>query len=742
MVLPDTYSQEEKSELERQFEELLRCWKSRKNEQDVDLVTEAFLLAANAHKDQRRRSGEPYMYHPLAVATIIASEMGVGRTSIICALLHDVVEDTDYTLDYISEHFGEKVAKIVDGVTKLTSEDLDKGMHSPQAETFRKVIMSMSVDIRVILVKLADRLHNMRTLSAMPHHKQLKIASETTQIYAPIAYRLGLYRVKIELDDLCLKYINPSVFESVQKQLEEIREKKINELEEFLAPVKTELEQRGIKVRTKVIERNVSSVWERMVKFGMSLEEVYDVYVVRIIIDCPKPEDEKIQCWETFAVFTKYYYPDNKKMRDWVSFPKTNGYSSIHAVFMNKSGNWVETQIRTERMDETAENGFAAYWKYRDKNSTAESGLDLWMKVVRNLVQQADENHASAIEFIDNFKLDLFNDEIFVFTPKGDKITLPKGSTVLDFAYNIHTDLGNHCVGANINKKLSPIQTELKMGDQVEIITSEHQEPQEKWFDYLATSGAKSRLKNGIKDFRKSFKDKGKAMLKEYFDNAKIDFSKNNRNVLAEKFNLSNRNDLYYMVATNKIGQQDVENCLKKDEASWSEYLVKYLTLGIVRPSSERKNDKTEEKPGENGVSGYVISTCCNPIPGDDVVAIQLPGQPIQIHHPDCPEAQKLMSRYGESIVKAHLQFGDDFAFLATLKILAVNKMGFGATLFDIITNQEKLDMQAMEMKIEGGMVVAIVSVYVNNLKTLENLIDKVKKLELVKKVERVGKRS
>ena len=738
MTLPDTYSPDEKIELERQFNQLLKCWKSRKNEQDVESVTEAYLLAANAHKDQRRRSGEPYMYHPLSVATIIAGEMGMGRTSIIAALLHDVVEDTEYTLDYIKEHFGEQVAQIVDGVTKLTKEDFDEGVRSLQAETFRKVIMSMSYDIRVILVKLADRLHNMRTLSSMPHHKQLKIASETTQIYAPIAYRLGLYKVKIELDDLCLKYINPSVFESVQKQLCDVREKKLNELEEFLAPVKAELGQRGIKVRTMAIERNVSSVWERMVKFGMSLEEVYDVYVARIIIDCPNFEDEKIQCWETFAVFTKYYYPDNKKMRDWVSFPKTNGYASIHAVFMNKQGNWIETQIRTERMDETAENGFAAYWKYRDKSSNAESGLDLWMKVVRNLVQQDDENHASAIEFIDNFKLDLFNDEIFVFTPKGDKITLPKGSTVLDFAYNIHTDLGNHCVGANINKKLSPIQTELRMGDQVEIITSEHQEPQEKWFDYLATSSAKSRLKNGIKDFRKTFKDKGKEMLRQFFNNAKIDFSKTNRNLLAEKFNLSNRNDLYYMVATNKIGQQDVESCLKKDAASWSDYLVKYLTLGFINPSQKKSGTKSEE----NGVSGYVISTCCNPIPGDDVVAIQLPGQPIQIHHPDCPEAQKLMSRYGESIVKAHLQFGDDFAFLANLKILAVNKMGFGATLFDIITNQEKLDMQAMEMKIEGGMVVAIVSVYVNNLKTLENLIDKIKKLELVKKVERVGKRN
>ena len=737
MTLPDTYSQEEKIELERQFNELLQCWKSRKNEQDVALVTEAFLLAANAHKDARRRSGEPYMYHPLAVATIIAGEMGMGRTSIICALLHDVVEDTDYTLEYISEHFGEKVAKIVDGVTKLTNEDFKEGAKSLQAETFRKVIMSMSYDIRVILVKLADRLHNMRTLSSMPHHKQLKIASETAQIYAPIAYRLGLYKVKIELDDLCLKYINPQVFESVQKQLCEVREKKINELEEFLAPVKAELDKMGIKVRTMAIERNVSSVWERMVKFGMSLEEVYDVYVARIIIDCPNVEDEKVKCWETFAVFTKYYYPDNKKMRDWVSFPKTNGYSSIHAVFMNKKGNWVETQIRTERMDEIAENGFAAYWKYRDQNSTAESGLDLWMKVVRDLVQQADDNQASAIEFIDSFKLDLFNDEIFVFTPNGDKITLPKGSTVLDFAYNIHSDLGNHCVGANINKKLSPIHTELKMGDQVEVITSEYQEPQEKWFDYLATSSAKSRLKNGIKDFRKVFKEKGKAMLREIFENARIDFSKQNRNTLAEKLNLATRNDLYYYVAMNKVSQQDVESILKKNDASWSDYLLKYLTFGFVNPSK-----KNEEKTNDVDVAGYVISTCCNPIPGDDVVAISLPGEPVQIHHPDCPEAQKLMSRHGESIVKARWQFGDDFAFLATLKILAVNKMGFGAKLFDTITNQEKLDMQAMEMKIEGGMVVAIVSVYVNNLKTLENLIDKIKKIDLVKKVERVGKKA
>ena len=726
MTLPDDYTLEEKEELNRQFENLLQCWKSRKNDQDVEKVTEAYLLAANAHKDARRRSGEPYMYHPLAVATIIAGEMGMGRTSIICGLLHDVVEDTDYTVEDMRERFGDKVAEIVDGVTKLTKEDFHEQARSLQAETFRKVIMSMSYDIRVILVKLADRTHNMRTLDAMPHHKQLKIASETAQIYAPLAYRLGLYKIKLELDDLCLKYINPQAYESVERQLAEVREKKIKELEDFMAPVKADMERMGIKVRTLAIERNVSSVWERMAKFGQSIDEVYDAYVARIIIDCKNIEDEKIVCWETFAAFTRYYYPDNKKLRDWVSFPKTNGYSSIHAVFMSKDGNWVETQIRTERMDQIAENGFSAYWKYRDQNTTAESGLDLWMKVVKDLVQQADANQVTAIDFIDTFRLDLFNDEIFVFTPAGDKLTMPKGSTVLDFAYAVHSDIGNHCVGANVNKKLARLDTELKMGDQVDVITSEYQVPQEKWFDFLRTSGAKSKLKNGIKEYRKSFKDQGKETLKEYFKKLNIEFSRQNRSDLAESLGLDNRNDLYYMVAVNKVSMQDVEDFFRKDESSWSDNLWKYFTFGLMKPSKKKDGTKNKENMPE-----YTIATCCTPIPGDDVVAISLPGEPMQIHHPDCPEAMKLMSRYGENIVKARMQFGDEFSFLATIKIVATNKIGFGAALFELVTNKEKLDMHSLEMKAEGGVVEAMVSVYVNNLKTLENLIDKIKFLIL-----------
>jgi len=736
-TLPDTYSAEEKVELGRQFQVLLRCWKGRKNEQDIEKVTEAYLLAANAHKDARRKSGEPYMYHPLAVATIIAGEMGMGRTSIICALLHDVVEDTEYTLDDMREIFGDKVAQIVDGVTKLTDDEVGENVKSLQAETFRKVIMSMSDEIRVILVKLADRLHNMRTLGSMPHHKQLKIASETTQIYAPIAYRLGLYKIKTELDDLCLKYINPQIFNSVKSQLNEIRERKINELQEFVAPVKAYLRDRGIKVTAMAIERNVSAIWERMAKFGMSIDEVYDVYVARIIIDCER-EEEKMRCWETFAAFTSFYYPDSKKMRDWVSFPKTNGYESIHAVFMSKEGNWVETQIRTERMNEIAEHGFSAYWKFRDLNTKEESGLDLWMSVVKNLVKQENPSQTSALEFIDNFKLDLFNDEIFVFTPKGDKMTFPKGSTVLDFAYAIHSDIGNHCAGANVNKKLASLNTELKMGDQIEIITSQYVEPQEEWFDYIATSTAKSRLKEGIKDYRKAFKAQGKPMLEEMFLKTNVEFSKQNRNILVEKMHLMGRTDLYYYVAVGKINQQDVENVFKINDKK-VDTLLKYITFGLVKSSFQKKN--VENETAENSTDiGYVVAQCCKPIPGDDVVAIELPGEPVHIHRPDCPEAMKLMSRFGKNIVKASWKLGDDISYLATLKLTCINKIGLGVSIFDVISKDEKLDIREINMKSEGSIVIATIILMVTNVQTLNNLIDKLKKIELVKKVERIVK--
>lgn len=727
MNYPDTYSKEEQLEMDRQYDILLEAWTSKKTESDIELVKKAYEFAALAHKDARRKSGEPYIFHPIAVATIVAKEIGMGITSIISALLHDVVEDTEYTIDFIREEFGEKVARVVKGLTKLSGIDFQNSIESIQAENYRKIVNTMSEDVRVILVKLADRLHNMRTLDSMAHHKQLKIASETLSFYAPLAYRLGLYVIKMELENLCLKYINPQVFSSISKQLDFIRESKMYELKEFADPILEELNKIGIKARVKILERTPSGIWERMNKFGLSLDEIYDVYVLRIIIDCPV-ELEKIQCWQTFGVLTMFYRPNNSKLRDWLSFPKTNGYESIHAVFMSKQGNWIEVQIRTEKMDVVAERGFMAYLKHRSDPNLAENSLEGWLNKVKNLI---DSDSSSAIEFLNSFKLDLFNDEIFVFTPKGDIVCLPKNATVLDFAYAIHSEIGNRCIGANVNKKLATTDYVLNMGDQVDVITSEYHIPQEKYFDFLVTSLAKSRLKAGIKEYRKTFKDAGKQKLAEIFKKLNVEFSKQNRNYLVEKAKLSTRTDLYYLVATDKIKYQDVENYFKNDNTHGSaNFLLKILTLGLAGNMHKDENNNKE--------SGYTISTCCNPIPGDDVVAITFPNQPIQIHRPDCPKAINLMSQYGKNIVKGKWQLTENFSFMATLKISGVNKMGFGSDLFSVLSGKFKLDLYSIKMQSEGGMVDVTVSFYVNNLKQLEDIISETRKMNLVKKVVRI----
>lgn len=727
MNYPDTYSKEEQLEMDRQYDILLEAWTSKKTESDIELVKKAYEFAALAHKDARRKSGEPYIFHPIAVATIVAKEIGMGITSIISALLHDVVEDTEYTIDFIREEFGEKVARVVKGLTKLSGIDFQNSIESIQAENYRKIVNTMSEDVRVILVKLADRLHNMRTLESMAHHKQLKIASETLSFYAPLAYRLGLYVIKMELENLCLKYINPQVFSSISKQLDSIRESKMYELKEFADPILEELNKIGIKARVKILERTPSGIWERMNKFGLSLDEIYDVYVLRIIIDCPV-ELEKIQCWQTFGILTMFYRPNNSKLRDWLSFPKTNGYESIHAVFMSKQGNWIEVQIRTEKMDVVAERGFMAYLKHRSDPNLAENSLEGWLNKVKNLI---DSDSSSAIEFLNSFKLDLFNDEIFVFTPKGDIVCLPKNATVLDFAYAIHSEIGNRCIGANVNKKLATTDYVLNMGDQVDVITSEYHIPQEKYFDFLVTSLAKSRLKAGIKEYRKTFKDAGKQKLAEIFKKLNVEFSKQNRNYLVEKAKLSTRTDLYYLVATDKIKYQDVENYFKNDNTHGSaNFLLKILTLGLAGNMHKDENNNKE--------SGYTISTCCNPIPGDDVVAITFPNQPIQIHRPDCPKAINLMSQYGKNIVKGKWQLTENFSFMATLKISGVNKMGFGSELFSILSGKFKLDLYSIKMQSEGGMVDVTVSFYVNNLKQLEDIISETRKMNLVKKVVRI----
>ena len=732
MNYPDTYSVEEQMEMDRQYEILLEAWSGKKTDADINLVRKAYEFAAMAHKDARRKSGEPYIFHPIAVATIVAKEIGMGATSITSALLHDVVEDTEYTVEYIAQEFGPKVARVVKGLTKLSNIDFQNSIESIQAENYRKIVNTMAEDIRVILVKLADRLHNMRTLASMAHHKQLKIASETMSFYAPLAYRLGLYAIKMELENLCLKYINPQVYESISKQLDAIRERKISELEEFAAPVKEQLDKVGIKAEIKILERSQSGIWERMHKFGLSLDEIYDVFVLRIIIDCPL-DVEKIQCWQTFGVLTMFYRPNNSKLRDWLSFPKTNGYESIHAVFMSKQGNWIETQIRTQKMDLIAERGVMAYLKYMNDANYAENSLKLWIENVKDLTKSDD---SSAIEFLNSFKLDLFNDEIFVFTPKGEMKCLPKGASVLDFAYMIHSEIGNHCVGANVNKKLTTIDYVLNMGDQVEVITSEFQHPKEQYFDSLVTSLAKSRLKAGIKDYKRTFKEEGKAKLEEMFKKMNVDFSRQNRSYVAEKVGLAGRIDLYYNAALGKIKYEDIEPLFNNGRRSNSNLLLKILTFGLVGSTSKPEENKPEEHSHND--LGYTISECCKPIPGDDVVAISFPNQPLQIHRPDCPRAISLMSQFGNNIVKAKWQFSDDIAFMATLKISGVNKMGFGSELFALLSGRFKLDLYSIKMQSEGGMVDVTVSFYVNNVRQLDDVIANLKKMELIKKVMRI----
>ena len=724
-ALPDTYSKEEKEEIERRHQRLIDAWQTRKEAADLEMVDKAFYFAVEAHKDQRRRSGEPYIYHPIEVATIAAHDIGLGRTSIICALLHDVVEDTKYTLDDIREMFGEKVERVVDGLTKF--ENLE-GAESAQAENFRKVISSLSYDIRVVLIKLSDRLHNMRTLDSMPKHKQLKIASETTYIYAPLAYRLGLHAIEIELEDLSLKYTNPTIYYNIRKRMDDVRGKRMGELRDFITPIETELEKNGIKARAEIKERSVNSVWKRMMDKELAFEELYGSFIVRLIADCPK-EQERMECWKIYAVLTDCYRPYTRKLKDWISFPKANGYESLHAVVMGPTGNWVEVQIRSQRMEEIAEKGFAAYWKYKTDDDKTESGFDEWLKKAQNLIGSESDN---AIEFVDNFKLDLFSDEIYVFTPQGKMITLPKGSTVLDFAYNIHSEIGDHSIAANVNNQLSQLDRKLTKGDQVEIITSESQHPQEKWFEFLATATAKSRLKSGIKEYRRGFRDEGEQKFEEIMKKLSLEPSKANRNEVMAAEKLTSTIDFYYQVATGKIDERLIRSVLKPQSNTSS--FVRYITFGLLGNNKEKDETPSITTSGE---FDFNVSTCCNPIPGDDVIAFSFPGEPLQIHRSNCPKAIQLSSRFGNNIVKAKWQPKSEIAFLAELKITALDTKGLLNRMTNLLSNELQLNLHSLHMEAKQDVVEATISIYVHNTKELDDLIAKLNQLKEIQKVVR-----
>ncbi|HNW97154.1 MAG TPA: bifunctional (p)ppGpp synthetase/guanosine-3',5'-bis(diphosphate) 3'-pyrophosphohydrolase [Bacteroidales bacterium] len=739
--------EKERIEIIKRYRSLLKVCKVYTSAEDKRVIRKAFNLAVEAHKDMRRKSGEPYIYHPIAVATIATSEIGLGTTSIVCALLHDVVEDTDYTLTDIRELFGEKVARIIDGLTKI-SEIFDHSSPSMQAENFRKMLLTLSDDVRVILIKLADRLHNMRTLDAMPKQKQLKIAYETSYLFAPLAHRLGLYTIKSELEDLAMKYTEPEIFQNISQRVKEREEERIRFITRFMSPIKKEMKKQGIKYTILHRQKSINSIWEKMKKKEIPFEEIYDLFAVRIILDTP-PENEKSECWKVYSIVTDFYRPNPDRLRDWISNPKANGYESLHTTVMSNTGQWVEVQIRSERMDEIAEKGYAAHWKYKDHDNQ-EKGLDEWLKKIRELLKS---NEANALDFLDDFKLNLFADEMFIFTPKGDLKTLPVNSTALDFAYNIHSKVGDNCIGAKVNHKLVPLNHKLKSGDQVEIITSAKQKPKEDWLYYVITARAKTCIKASLKDDKKQVAEEGKEILMRKFKQLKMEFNNTVLGKLHNFYKLPNSQELFYQVAIGKIGLREIKAFQEKDKGKW----LKYLTSPFSRLAGKEKVDPVKTKTsninlimkdkadtlliGDNmDKLQYTLSPCCNPIPGDNVFGFVTINEGIKIHRANCPNAINMLSKYAYRTVKAKWTNNESIAFLAGIKILGSDKMGIVNNITKIISNELNLNMRSISIESDAGTFEGTVMLYVNDTKHLNDLIQNLKKVDGVQRVFRIDK--
>lgn len=724
----------EKKEILRRYRRLLRKAKPFLKENDAKQIKEAFALSVEAHKEMRRKSGEPYIYHPLSVAEICVDEIGLGTTSIVAALLHDVVEDTDIELEQIEAQFGKKIAKIIDGLTKISGV-FDYGS-SQQAENFRKMLLTLSEDVRVILVKLADRLHNMRTLVSMPRHKQLKIISETIYLYAPLAHRLGLYAIKSELEDLWLKYSEPEVFDDIQNRIAENKASRTRFIKNFMNPIMDEINKTGLNFEVKGRPKSTYSIWNKMKKQDIPFEEVYDLFAVRIVLETPI-EQEKAACWQVYSIVTDFYTPNPDRLRDWVSTPKANGYESLHTTVMSRTGRWVEVQIRTKRMNDIAEKGYAAHWKYKGGMQQAhESGLEAWIHKVRDVLEQNDMN---AIEFVDDFRANLFQEEVFVFTPKGDLIILPSGSTALDFAFEIHTDVGAKCLGAKVNNKLVPLNYVLSNGDQIEILTSNKQKPNEDWLRFAVTSKAKSKIKDSLREVKKEAISDGKEIVTRKLKQMKLEFNSDVVNQLRAYFDEKTVTDFYYKVGKGQIDATKIKNFKEfKKERQKLNQPKKTLSKFSDDFSKAKKLDQDILLIGEDlDVLDYRFAKCCNPIPGDDVFGFITVNEGIKIHRTSCPNAPELLSRHGNRIVKAKWMSQQQNAFLAVLRIIGTDRVGLMRDVTDIISNELKVNMRSIVIDTETGIFDGQIWLYVNNTKHLDQLIKKLEKVQGVMRVNR-----
>jgi GTP pyrophosphokinase len=724
----------ERKEILNRYRGLLRDCRDKTTKEDKKKIRKAFNIAVEAHKDMRRKSGEPYIYHPIDVARIAAKEIGLSTTSIICSLLHDVVEDTDYTLEDIERLFDSKVARIIDGLTKI-SEVYDQNV-SMQAENFRKMLLTLSDDIRVILIKLADRLHNMRTLASMPKHKQLKIASETLYLYAPLAHRLGLYAIKTELEDLGLKYTKSEIYKAISEKLAQSKAARVRYINKFVQPIKEELNNQSFNYSIKGRPKSIFSIRSKMIKQGVEFEEVFDKFAIRIIVKSTK-ENEKADCWRIYSIVTDFYKPNPDRLRDWISTPKANGYESLHTTVMGPNGKWVEVQIRTERMDDIAEKGFAAHWKY--KNSSKESNLDNWINRIRELLESPNAN---AIDFVDDFKMNLFSEEIFIFTPNGDLKTLPKDATPIDFAYEIHTEVGSRCLGAKVNGKLVPFSHSLKSGDQVEIITSNKQSPKEDWLSFVKTSRAKSKIKNALKEEKKLIAAEGKEILKRKLRHIKVTLDHNTENEMLKYFNLKNSLDMYYMFGVGALNNKHIRSYVNTKNQGWYGLLKRKIYNKESSTTTEKVKAPTNKPTvifgDDQQVLDYKVAKCCSSIQGDEIFGFTTINDGIKVHNVNCPNAIQLQSRYAYRIIPAKWATVENLEYSSVLRISGYDQIGLVSKITKLISNEMNVNISSINIVSNDGVFDGRISVLVINKVHLENLINKLENVEGVESVVRL----
>ncbi len=734
-IISDEDLERERIEILNAYRGLLRASKSIRDKEDTRLIRKAFDVAVDAHKDMRRKSGEPYIFHPIAVARICAEEMGLGTTAIVCALLHDTVEDTHITLQDIEDLFGLKARKIINGLTKIP-EVFDDNV-SIQAENFRKLILTISDDLRVAFIKIADRLHNMRTLGSMRKDKQLKIASETEFLYAPLAHRLGFNAIKNEFEDTIFKYKEPEIYKQLEKKLEKTSAVRNRFIRQFTNPIKTTLEQEGYNFSIKARTKSIPSIFKKIQNKNVTFDEIYDIFAIRIILDT-SVESEKAEAWKVYSIVTDFYQPNPDRLRDWISIPKANGYESLHTTVMSPSGKWVEVQIRTKRMDEIAEKGYAAHWKYKEK-SPNDNTFDRWIGEIRELLENPE---ADAEEFINEFKLNLFSDEIYIFTPKGDLRVLPKGSTTLDFAFDIHTDIGLSCIGAKVNGKLMPLSHTLKSGDQVDILRSKKQKPKDDWLKFVVTARAKSKIKSALREEQKLIASDGKETLRRKLNQMKVNFTGENVTVIEKFFEIMGSTELYFQIAKGKVNLSKLRELTIENK--------NFVLPKKQTPKQGFRSDFEElitcvDNKKDTVIIGddfkefeYRLANCCNPIPGDSVFGFITVSEGIKIHRTNCPNATQLMSNYAYRILKANWKSNELKERLCGLNITGIDDVGIVNTITNIISLQHDVNMKSISFESNDGIFEGKIMLYVYDTEHLDELILKFEQIDGVKSVERL----